>query len=58
VILLFLLLVLIFAGTGLALHVLWIIAAVLLVGFLVSGADNSWFRSIGSSDEWRNHPIG
>jgi hypothetical protein len=48
VILLFLLLVLIFAGVGFALHVLWIIAAILLVvwlvGFLVSGADNSWYR--------------
>jgi energy-coupling factor transporter transmembrane protein EcfT len=47
-ILLVLLLVLIFAGAGFALHVLWIIAAVLLVlwllGFLVSGAEHSWYR--------------
>ena len=48
VILLVLLLVLIFAGAGFALHVLWIIAAVLLVlwllGFLLSGAEHSWYR--------------
>jgi energy-coupling factor transporter transmembrane protein EcfT len=48
VILLVLLLVLIFAGAGFALHVLWIIAAVLLIvwllGFLVSGAEHSWYR--------------
>jgi hypothetical protein len=48
VILLVLLLVLLFAGLGFALHVLWIIAAVLLaiwiVGFLVSGAEHSWYR--------------
>jgi hypothetical protein len=48
VILLFLLLVLLFAGVGFALHVLWIIAAVLLVvwliGFLVAGAEHSWYR--------------
>jgi energy-coupling factor transporter transmembrane protein EcfT len=47
-ILLVLLLVLIFAGAGFALHVLWIIAVVLLViwllGFLVSGAEHSWYR--------------
>jgi hypothetical protein len=47
-ILLALLVVLLFAGLGFALHVLWIIAAVLLVvwiiGFLVSGADHSWYR--------------
>lgn len=47
-ILLVLLLALIFAGAGFALHVLWIIAVVLLVvwllGFLVSGADHSWYR--------------
>ena len=47
-ILLVLLLVLIFAGAGFALHVLWIIAVVLLVvwllGFLVSGAENRWYR--------------
>jgi hypothetical protein len=47
-ILLVLLLVLIFAGAGFALHVLWVIAAVLLViwllGFLVSGAEHSWYR--------------
>jgi hypothetical protein len=47
-ILLVLLLVLIFAGVGFALHLLWIIAAVLfvvwLVGFLVSGAEHSWYR--------------
>ena len=40
--------VLIVAGAGFALHVLWIIAAVLLViwllGFVVSGADHSWYR--------------
>ena len=48
VILLVLLLVLIVAGAGFALHVLWIIAAVMLVlwllGFLVSGAEHSWYR--------------
>jgi hypothetical protein len=47
-ILLMLLLVLIFAGAGFALHVLWIIAVVLLLvwllGFLVSGAEHSWYR--------------
>ena len=47
-ILLALLLVLIFAGAGFALHVLWVVAAVLLVmwllGFLVSGAEHSWYR--------------
>ena len=47
-ILLFLLLGLIFDGMEFALHVLWIIAAVLLVvwlvGLLVSRADNSWYR--------------
>ncbi len=47
-ILLVLLLVLIFAGAGIALHILWIIAAVLLLiwilGFLVSGAEHSWYR--------------
>jgi hypothetical protein len=48
VILLVLLLVLLFAGLGFAVHLLWIVAAVLLaiwiVGFLVSGAERSWFR--------------
>jgi hypothetical protein len=48
VILLVLLLVLIFAGAGIALHVLWVIAGVLLVvwliGFLVAGAEHSWYR--------------
>ncbi len=48
VVLLVLLFVLIFAGLGFALHLLWIIAAVLLViwivGFLVSGAEHSWYR--------------
>ncbi len=48
VILLVLLLVLILAGVGFALHVLWIIAAVVLVlwllGFFVSGAEHSWYR--------------
>ena len=43
-----LLLVLLFAGLGFALHVLWIVAAVLLlvwiIGFLVSGAEHSWYR--------------
>jgi hypothetical protein len=43
-----LLLVLIFAGAGFALHVLWIIAVVLLavwlLGFLVAGAENRWYR--------------
>ena len=47
-ILLVLLLALIFAGAGFALHVLWIIAVVLLLiwllGFLVSGAEHSWYR--------------
>jgi hypothetical protein len=47
-ILLALLVVLLFAGLGFALHLLWIIAAVLLVvwiiGFLVSGAEHSWYR--------------
>jgi hypothetical protein len=47
-ILLALLVVLLFAGLGFALHVLWIVAAVLLifwiVGFLVSGAEHSWYR--------------
>jgi hypothetical protein len=47
-ILLVLLLVLIFAGAGFALHVLWIIAVVLLLiwllGFLLSGAEHSWYR--------------
>ena len=41
-------LVLIFAGAGFALHVLWIVAVVLLLvwilGFLVSGAEHSWYR--------------
>jgi energy-coupling factor transporter transmembrane protein EcfT len=48
VILLVLLLVLIFAGAGIALHVLWIIAGVLLViwlvGFLVGGGEHRWYR--------------
>ena len=48
VILLVLLLVLLFAGLGFAVHLLWIVAAVLLaiwiVGFLVSGAEHSWYR--------------
>ena len=48
VILLVLLLVVLFAGLGFAVHLLWIVAAVLLaiwiVGFLVSGAEHSWFR--------------
>jgi hypothetical protein len=48
VVLLVFLLVLLFAGLGFALHLLWIIAAVLLViwiiGFLVSGAEHSWYR--------------
>jgi hypothetical protein len=39
---------LILAGGGFALQVLWIVAAALLViwllGFLVSGAEHSWFR--------------
>jgi hypothetical protein len=47
-ILLVLLLVLIFAGAGFALHVLWIVAVVLLLvwllGFLLSGAEHSWYR--------------
>jgi hypothetical protein len=47
-ILLFLLLVLILAGAGFALHVLWIIAAVFLVvwllGFVMAGAEHSWYR--------------
>jgi energy-coupling factor transporter transmembrane protein EcfT len=47
-ILLVLLVALIFAGLGIALHVLWVIAAILLVvwllGFLVSGAEHSWYR--------------
>lgn len=47
-ILLFLLLVLILAGAGFALHVLWIIAAVCLVvwllGFVMAGAEHSWYR--------------
>lgn len=48
VILLVLLLVLIFGAAGFVLHVLWIVAVVLLVlwllGFLVSGAEHSWYR--------------
>jgi hypothetical protein len=47
-ILLALLVVLIVAGFGFLLHVLWIAAGVLLVvwliGFLVHGADFTWFR--------------
>lgn len=47
-ILLVLLFVLIFAGAGFALHVLWIIAVVLLavwlLGFVVGGAENRWYR--------------
>lgn len=47
-ILLVLLLVLLFAGAGFALHVLWVIAVVLLLvwllGFLFSGAEHSWYR--------------
>jgi hypothetical protein len=43
-----LLLVLIIAGVGIALHALWIIAGVLLViwlvGFLVGGAEHRWYR--------------
>jgi hypothetical protein len=44
-----LLFVLLFAGLGFALHLLWIIAAAVLlaiwiVGFLVSGAEHSWYR--------------
>lgn len=50
-ILLVLLVVLIFAALGIALHVLWVIAGVLLViwllGFLVSGAEHSWYRVRG-----------
>jgi hypothetical protein len=47
-VLLALLVVLLFAGLGFALHVLWIIAAMLLflwiIGFLVSGTEHSWYR--------------
>lgn len=47
-ILLVLLAVLIFGALGIALHVLWVIAGVLfviwLLGFLVSGAEHSWYR--------------
>jgi hypothetical protein len=47
-ILLVLLLVLIFAGAGIALHILWVFAGILLVvwllGFLVAGAEHSWYR--------------
>lgn len=43
-----LLLTLIFGAAGLALHVLWVVATVLLliwmVGFLVSGAEHSRYR--------------
>jgi energy-coupling factor transporter transmembrane protein EcfT len=46
--LLVLLLVVIFAGAGVGLHLLWVVAGVLLViwllGFLVSGAEHSWYR--------------
>jgi hypothetical protein len=46
--LLVLLLVLVFAGAGFALHVLWIVALVLLLiwllGFLVSRSEHSWYR--------------
>jgi hypothetical protein len=47
-IVLVLLLVLVFAGAGFALHGLWIIPVALLliwlVGLLVSGAEHSWYR--------------
>jgi hypothetical protein len=47
-ILLALLVVLLFAGLGFALQGLWIVAAALfvfwIVGFLVSGAEHSWYR--------------
>jgi hypothetical protein len=47
-ILLVLLVVVIFAGAGFALHVLWIVAALFLVlwllGFVMAGADHSWYR--------------
>ncbi len=55
-ILIVLLLVLVLAGAGIALHVLWVIAGILLViwllGFLVSGAEHSWYqvKKRGSSD--------
>jgi hypothetical protein len=46
--LLVLLLVLIFAGAGFALHVLWVVAVVFLViwllGFVVAGAEHRWYR--------------
>jgi hypothetical protein len=43
-----LLLVLIFAGAGFALHVLWIVAVVFLLvwllGFVVAGTEHRWYR--------------
>jgi hypothetical protein len=47
-ILLVLLLALLLGGLGFFVHVLWIVAAVVLVfwliGFMVRGADSSWYR--------------
>jgi hypothetical protein len=43
-----LLLVLIIAGAGIAIHALWVIAVVLLViwliGFVAGGAEHRWYR--------------
>lgn len=43
-----LLLILLFGGFGFAAHVLWLVAALALVlwivGFLVRGAERSWYR--------------
>lgn len=45
---LFLLLVLFFGGIGFLIHALWIVAVIALllwiVGFLVRGAERSWYR--------------
>jgi hypothetical protein len=46
------------AGAGFALHVLWAFAAVLpviwLLGFLVSGAEHSWYRVQREQPRHRN----
>ena len=46
--LLFLAVVLLFGGIGFAIHLLWIVAVIALllwlIGFLVRGAERSWYR--------------
>lgn len=43
-----LILALLFGGVGFAIHALWIVAVILfllwIIGFLVRGAERSWYR--------------